>query len=102
MHNSYNKYLHYQIVYLDETWVNAGHTKNHVWQDTTIKSSKQAFLNGLTTGLQAPTSKGEHLILLHVGNEAGFVHGELCLFRARKGVGITTMKWMVIVLKVGF
>ncbi|KAL4705355.1 hypothetical protein ACJJTC_006841 [Scirpophaga incertulas] len=32
------------IYYLDETWVNAGHTVGKVWEDTTVKSRKQAFL----------------------------------------------------------
>ncbi|CAK1595314.1 unnamed protein product [Parnassius mnemosyne] len=32
------------IYYLDETWVNAGHTVGKVWEDTTVQSRKQAFL----------------------------------------------------------
>jgi hypothetical protein len=39
-----------KIYYEDETWVNAGHTVSKVWQDKTVKSSKQAFLEGLSTG----------------------------------------------------
>nr|XP_037276792.1 uncharacterized protein LOC119169885 [Rhipicephalus microplus] len=46
------------IIYLNETWVNAGHTKEYVWQDTTVKSSQDAFLKCLTTGLAAPSGKG--------------------------------------------
>jgi len=36
--------------YRDETWMNAGQTK--VWQDTIVKTSKQAFI-GLSTASQA-------------------------------------------------
>lgn len=74
------------IVYLDETWVNAGHTKQFVWQDKTVKSSQDAFLKGLTTGLAAPSGKGGRLILVHAGSsETGFVEGAADFFRAKKG-----------------
>ena len=66
-------------------WVTSGPTKLHVWQDSTIKSRKQAFHKGLTTGLQAPTSKGQRLILTHAGNEHGFVDGAMSLFKAKTG-----------------
>lgn len=46
-----------KIYYLDETWVNSGHTKAHVWVDETIKSSRQAFFSGLSTGLKNPAGK---------------------------------------------
>lgn len=48
--------LHRCFIYLDETWVNAGHTKEYIWQDTTVKPSQDAFLKSLTTGLAVPTS----------------------------------------------
>ena len=67
--------------------MNAGHTKSVVWQDTTIKCRRQAFLDGLTTGLQQPSGKGERLIVLHAGNEEGFVKGAELVFRAKKGTG---------------
>ncbi|KAH8036010.1 hypothetical protein HPB51_016314 [Rhipicephalus microplus] len=64
------------IIYLDETWVNAGHTKEYVWQDTTVKSSQDAFLKGLTRGLAEPSGKGARLILVHAGSSAtGFIEG---------------------------
>lgn len=69
--------------YLDETWINAGHTKTKVWQDTSIESSRQAFYSGLSTGLKAPSGKGGRLIMLHVGNENGFVEGALDLFQSK-------------------
>ncbi|KAH8031591.1 hypothetical protein HPB51_019212 [Rhipicephalus microplus] len=74
------------IIYLDETWVNAGHTKEYVWPDTTVKSSQDAFLKGLTTGLAAPSGKGARLILVHAGSSAtGFIEGAADYFRAKKG-----------------
>lgn len=48
------------IYYLDETWVNAGHTTNNVWIDTTVQSARSAFLNGLTTGLKNPSGELYH------------------------------------------
>lgn len=46
-----------KIYYLDETWVNAGHTKSKIWVDESITSSRQAFLDGLSTGLKNPSGK---------------------------------------------
>ncbi|CAF4946214.1 unnamed protein product [Pieris macdunnoughi] len=64
-----------QIFYLDETWVNAGHTVSKAWEDTTVKTAKQAFLEGVSTGAKNPTSKGNRLIVVHIGNEKGFLPG---------------------------
>lgn len=75
------------VYYLDETWLNAGHTKSRVWQDTTVKCKRDAFLNGLTTGLKQPTGKGGRLIVVHAGNEDGFVNNAGLVFRAKKGTG---------------
>lgn len=46
-----------KIYYLDETWVNAGHTRSKVWVDTRVTTSRQAFLDGLSTGLKNPSGK---------------------------------------------
>ena len=75
------------IYFLDETWVNAGHTMTNVWQDSTIKSRRQAFVNGVTTGLKAPSGKGGRVIVVHCGNENGFVNGAGLVFRAKKSNG---------------
>lgn len=68
------------IYYLDETWVNAGDVCSKVWIDKTIKSKKDAFLKGLSTGPLNPTQKGKRLIVLHIGNTAGFIPGGLLCF----------------------
>lgn len=73
-----------QIYYLDETWVNEGHTPKKCWRDETIKSAKQAFLSGLSTGLTSPTGKGKRLIILHIGSEKGFVDGGALVFESCK------------------
>ncbi|KAH6920073.1 hypothetical protein HPB50_028940 [Hyalomma asiaticum] len=75
------------IYYLDETWVNAGHTKETVWTDTKVMSRQDAFRQGLSTGLRAPSGKGGRLIVLHAGSAEGFVDGAARVFRAEKGAG---------------
>ncbi|KAM7308216.1 uncharacterized protein ISCGN_011850 [Ixodes scapularis] len=73
-----------QIFYLDETWVTAGHTASTVWVDSTVTSSHDAFMRGLTTGLKQPSGKGQRLIVTHIGSEDGFVPGCLDVFRDKK------------------
>ncbi|XP_056629839.1 uncharacterized protein LOC130440599 [Diorhabda sublineata] len=73
-----------KIYYLDETWVNAGHTVNKVWTDTTILSARDAFIRGLSTGLKNPTGKGQRLIILHIDSENGFVEKRLDMFQSKK------------------
>lgn len=68
------------IYYTDETWVNAGHTKEKVWVDTTITSKRNAFLRGLTVGLKNPSGKGKRYVIVHAGNEEGFVKGAALVF----------------------
>jgi transposase len=72
------------IFYLDETWLNAGHTKQKIWYDETIKNSREAFNQGLSTGLKSPSGKGKRLIILHIGSEDGFVDDGLLLFEGIK------------------
>ncbi|XP_023937205.1 uncharacterized protein LOC112045306 isoform X2 [Bicyclus anynana] len=75
-----------KIYYTDETWLNEGHTSNYVWNDLDIKSSRQAFLNGLSTGLKNP-QKGKRLIITHIGSSEGFLEGGQWIFEAKKGDG---------------
>ncbi|CAF4888993.1 unnamed protein product [Pieris macdunnoughi] len=74
------------IYYLDETWVNAGHTVGKVWDETTVKSRKHAFIEGLSTGAKNPTSKGNRIIVLHIGSDRGFVSDSALVFEC-KGTG---------------
>jgi transposase len=71
------------IYYLDETWVNAGHTIQKVLKDQTVGSRKEAFLRGLSTGLQNPAGKGKRLILLHIGSDKGVVDSGKLVFESK-------------------
>lgn len=73
-----------KIYYMDETWLNEGHTVQKVWQDLNIQSKRQAFLEGLSTGLKAPSGKGRRLIITHIGSETGFLDGGLEIFQSKK------------------
>ncbi|KAH9629125.1 hypothetical protein HF086_008574 [Spodoptera exigua] len=59
------------------------HAVGKVWEDTTVKSRKQAFLDGLSTGAKNPTSKGNRLIVLHIGSEKGFVPESELVFECK-------------------
>lgn len=72
-----------KIYYQDETWVNEGHVKKYVWHDDTVKSNRDAILNGLSTGLKTPSGKGQRLIISHMGNEDGFKQDALLLFHSK-------------------
>lgn len=61
----------------------SGHTTNYVWLDQDIESSRQAFLNGLSTGPKNP-QKGKRLIITHIGSEDGFLEGGEWIFEAKK------------------
>ncbi|XP_057657899.1 uncharacterized protein LOC130894889 [Diorhabda carinulata] len=50
------------IFYLDETWVNEGHT-----------------------GLRAPSGKGRRLIVTHIGSDRGFVMVAYCYLNEKSG-----------------
>uniref|UniRef100_A0A6P7G871 Uncharacterized protein LOC114338835 n=1 Tax=Diabrotica virgifera virgifera TaxID=50390 RepID=A0A6P7G871_DIAVI len=75
-----------KIYYLDETWLNAGHTKSKVWVDNSVTSYRQAFLDGLSTGLKNPAGKGKRLIICHIGSEDGFVPEALWVLESKKSV----------------
>ncbi|KMQ85527.1 hypothetical protein RF55_15865 [Lasius niger] len=55
--------------------------------DETIKSKKDAFLRGLTTGPANPRGKGKRLIVLHIGSAAGFVPDGLLCFESKTDTG---------------
>lgn len=74
------------LYFLDETWINAGECTSKTWVDTTIKSPRDAFLQGLTTGAVNPSGKGKRLIVLNIGSEDGFVPGALLCFESKKNV----------------
>ena len=62
----------YKILYLDETWVNSGHTVNKEWTDS----------DGTCRSL--PKGKGSRLIVVDAGTEEGFVEGATLIFSSNK------------------
>lgn len=72
------------IYYMDETWVNAGDCNSRIWVDKTVISRTDAFSKGLSTGPTNPSGKGKRLIVVHIGNEDGFVPGGLLCFESKK------------------
>lgn len=54
------------------------------WVDENIKTAKQAFKEGLSIGAKNPVSKGKRLIVVHVGNEEGFLDDCKWVFEAKK------------------
>lgn len=69
--------------------MNSGHTKQQVWHDCSVESSKDAFLRGLTKGPPVPSGKRGRLILVQAGtSDTGFVKGAADFFRAKKGSNV--------------
>ncbi|KAG8240405.1 hypothetical protein J437_LFUL002548 [Ladona fulva] len=76
-----------EIIYLDETWVNEGHTTSKSWHDSNIKSSKQAMLEGLSTGLKRLTGRGPRFVILSAGSNQEFVENARLVYPAKKNTG---------------
>ena len=73
-----------KIYCMDETWLNEEHTVGKVWKDTSIKSSKQVFLFGLSSVLTSPSGKGNRMIITHIGSDSGLADGGLDAFESNK------------------
>ena len=52
------------LVFLDESYINVGHSPKKHWHDTTVHTAKEALARGLTTGTIKPPGRGERLILI--------------------------------------
>nr|CAD7589391.1 unnamed protein product [Timema genevievae] len=63
---------------------NVGHNVSKEWKDITIQSSRQAFLEGLSTGLKPPQAHGPRFAMVHAGNGNGFVEGAELTFLCKK------------------
>ena len=72
------------IIYLDETWVNAGHTAPFTW----LPQLKLVGIEGdreiIKNLPKIPPGKGKRLIVLHAGSEDGFVKGMDLVFEGKK------------------
>ncbi|KAK7590194.1 hypothetical protein V9T40_001807 [Parthenolecanium corni] len=73
------------LYYLDETWLNCGHSANYAWRDTTVTSAREAKARRLSCGFQQ-LNKGQRFIIVHIGSKNGFVDGGLYTFQSRKTV----------------
>ena len=62
----------YDLIYTDETWVNAHHTNEYIWFDSDGKG-----------GWKVPSGKGQRLIVLHAGGVEGWVEGAILVFRSK-------------------
>lgn len=56
-------------------YVHSSHSKNMAWSD------------GSTFGLKTLISRGQHLIIVHTGNESGFVNNSLLTFKSGMRTG---------------
>ena len=52
------------LVFLDESYINVGHSPKKHWHDTTVHTAKEALEKGLSTGTIKPPGRGERLILI--------------------------------------
>ena len=63
---------HKNLVYTDETWVNAHHNNEYIWLDSDGSG-----------GWKVPSGKGRRLIILHAGGVDGWVEGADLVFRSK-------------------
>lgn len=61
------------VVFTDETWLNANHTVSRSWTDDTAASTSAV-----------PIGKGERLIICHAGTAKGFVKDVMLTFKSKK------------------
>ena len=60
------------LIYTDETWVNAHHNNEYIWVDSDGSG-----------GWKVPSGKGQRLIVLHAGGVDGWVDGADLVFRSK-------------------
>lgn len=78
------------FIYLDETWLNEGYTRERTWEDTTtLRNPYYALKSGLTVGtIYKPNNLGRRLMIVHAGSQDGFVPLDLekCIFEGKVNV----------------
>ncbi|XP_054288006.1 uncharacterized protein LOC129003735 [Macrosteles quadrilineatus] len=78
------------IIFMDESYILTSHVSSLSWSDNSTK------------GMRVPISKGQRLIMIHAGSEAGFVPNALTMWKASSTTGDyhdnvrkeTMIKWM--------
>ena len=65
----------YELYYQDETWCNANHTRQYIWQ--LEEASSGGLLEGTKWrgGFDVPSGVGKRVIVNHIGSERGFLEG---------------------------
>lgn len=56
------------IIFTDESYIHSSHTTPYEWSDESM------------LGLKKPVAKGRRLIMVHAGNENGFIPNALLIF----------------------
>ena len=72
------------IVFLDETWVNAGHTVPCAWLPQLKLVGIEGDKDVIKHLPKIPPGKGKRLIVLHAGSEDGFIPGMDLVFEGKK------------------
>jgi hypothetical protein len=67
------------ITLMDESWVNTG-TSAEGFERQDIENTTGSFLAGLSTGLKSSVARGPRCVLVHNGNESGFVLNSEIIF----------------------
>ncbi|KAE9528873.1 hypothetical protein AGLY_012448 [Aphis glycines] len=61
------------VIYLDVTWMNQNHSRNHIWQNDMDSE-----------GFKVPTGKGDRLIVCHAGAaKFGFISSSKLIFNSK-------------------
>ena len=75
----------YTVYYQDETWVNANHTREYVWQYRGEALKELMGVFAWKGGLKVPCGSGKRLIINHLGSASGFVPNCQMVFKGEKG-----------------
>jgi transposase len=88
----------WQIFYTDETWCGANHSRKFGWVEKVDPTKRDNFdqyrggiqeINGFRGGIKQPSGSGQRVIILHIGNEHGFLEGCLKCFIGKKNLAST-------------
>ena len=78
--------LGYKCFFQDESYCNANHTREYIWQldDGSVKDSFIGHIRW-TGGLKVPSGAGKRLIINHIGSKDGFLQNCEEVFEGKKG-----------------
>jgi hypothetical protein len=78
------------IIYVDETCVHSTHTLTSWWQFEE------------EVGATSSVSEGPRLIIAHAESDLGFVTNALLICKSHTKVGITMVKWILVIFLDGY